>query len=89
MASGLDSAVLGESEILGQVKDAWEAARVADVSGPVLNLVFRHAITTGKRARTETAIGRNTTSVSQAAVSMADERLDGLRGRRVHGDRGR
>ena len=83
VASGLDSAVLGESEILGQVKDAWEAARVADVSGPVLNLVFRHAITTGKRARTETAIGRNTTSVSQAAVSMADERLDGLRGRRV------
>ena len=83
VASGVDSAVLGESEILGQVKSAWEAARVADVSGPVLNLLFRHAATTGKRARTETGIARNITSVSQAAVAMAADRLGGLVGRRV------
>ena len=78
VASGVDSAVLGESEILGQVKAAWEAARLSDVSGPVLNLLFRHAATTGKRARTETGIARNITSVSQAAVAMAADRLGGL-----------
>jgi len=83
VASGLDSAVLGESEILGQVKVAWESARVADVTGPMLNLLFRHAVTTGKRARTETAIARNITSVSQAAVAMAADELGGLRDRRV------
>ena len=83
VASGLDSAVLGESEIMGQVKTAWDAARIADVCGPVLNHLFRHAVTTGKRARTETGIARNITSVSQAAVAMADDRLGGLAGRRV------
>jgi len=83
VSSGLDSAVLGESEILGQVKSAWESARIADVTGPMLNLLFRHAVTTGKRARTETAIARNITSVSQAAVAMAADELGGLRGRRV------
>lgn len=83
VASGLDSAVLGESEILGQVKAAWERAREEGTSGPALNLLFRHAIEAGKRARTETAIARNITSVSQAAVALAGERLDGLTGRRV------
>ena len=83
VASGVDSAVLGESEILGQVKSAWEAARLSDVSGPVLNMLFRHAATTGKRSRTETGIARNITSVSQAAVAMAADRLGGLAGRRV------
>jgi len=83
VASGVDSAVLGESEILGQVKSAWEAARLSGVSGPVLNLLFRHAVTTGKRARAETGIARNITSVSQAAVAMAADRLGGLVGRRV------
>ena len=83
VASGLDSAVLGESEILGQVKVAWERARDEGASGPGLNLLFRHALEAGKRARTETAIARNVTSVSQAAVALAADRLGGLRGRRV------
>ncbi|HEC09850.1 MAG TPA: glutamyl-tRNA reductase [Acidimicrobiales bacterium] len=83
VASGLDSAVLGETEILGQVKTAWERARTAGTAGPVLNLMFRHALMTGKRARTETAISRKITSVSQAAVALASRRLDGLAGRRV------
>ncbi|MGE3619778.1 MAG: glutamyl-tRNA reductase [Acidimicrobiia bacterium] len=83
VAAGLDSAVLGESEILGQVKVAWERSRQEGAAGPALNLLFRHALEAGKRARTETGIGRNTTSVSQAAVAMADRRLDGLAGRSV------
>ena len=80
VAAGLDSAVLGESEILGQVKHAWEQAREEGAAGPTLNLLFRHALEAGKRARTDTAIGRHTTSVSQAAVAMAADRLGGLEG---------
>ena len=81
VSAGLDSAVLGESEILGQVKQAWERAREEGAAGPTLNLLFRHALEAGKRARTDTAIGRHITSVSQAAVAMAADRLGGLHGR--------
>jgi glutamyl-tRNA reductase len=81
VAAGLDSAVLGESEILGQVKQAWERAREEGCAGLALNLLFRHALEAGKRARTDSGIARHTTSVSQAAVAMAAERLGGLRGR--------
>jgi glutamyl-tRNA reductase len=83
VAAGLDSAVLGETEILRQVRDAWERARHEGTVGPTLNLLFRHAVEAGKRARTDTAISRHTTSVSQAAVAMAAERLEGLHGARV------
>ena len=83
VASGLDSAVLGESEILGQVKAAWDRAREEGTAGPALNLLFRHALEAGTRARTETSIARHTTSVSQAAVALAADRLGGLAGRRV------
>lgn len=83
VAAGLDSAVLGESEILGQVRSAWELAQDEGGAKATLNLLFRHAIETGKRARTETSIGRGTASVSHAAVEMATERLGSLVGRRV------
>jgi glutamyl-tRNA reductase len=83
VACGLDSAVLGESEILGQVRDAWQQARAERAAGPVLGALFRHAVEVGKRARSDTAIGRGTTSVSQAAVAMATERLGSLEGRRL------
>ncbi len=83
VASGIDSVVVGESEILGQVRDAWDAARAEGASGPTLNLLFRHALEVGKRARTDTAIARSTTSVSQAAVAMATERLGRLDDRRI------
>ena len=83
VAAGLDSAVLGESEILGQVRSAWELARAEGGAKSTLNLLFRHALEVGKRARTETAIGRGTASVSHAAVEMAEERLGSLEGRRV------
>jgi glutamyl-tRNA reductase len=83
VASGLDSAVIGEGEILGQVKDAWEMARTEGAAGPVLSGLFRHAVEVGKRARSETGISRGTTSVSQAAVAMAAEQLGTLDGKRV------
>jgi len=83
VASGLESAVLGESEILGQVRGAWETAQAEGGAKATLNLLFRHAIETGKRARTETSIGQHTASVSYAAVDMAIERLGSLHGSRV------
>ena len=83
VAAGLDSAVIGEAEILGQVRGAWEQAGIEGTAGPVLNLLFRHALETGKRARTDTGIARGTASVSHAAVEMATERLGELTGKRV------
>jgi glutamyl-tRNA reductase len=83
VTAGLDSAVLGESEIQGQVKQAWDRAREHGAAGPGLNLLLRHALEGGKRARTGTGIGRKITSVSQAAVAMAAERLGGLAGKIV------
>lgn len=75
VAAGLDSAVPGEHEILGQVRTAWELARAQGTSRRTLNMLFRHAIEVGKRARSETRIAHHVTSVSQAAVIMAGERL--------------
>ena len=75
VAAGLDSAVLGESEVLAQVRTAWETARSEGAAGPVLSGLFRHAVEVGKRVRSETAIARGTTSVSQAAVALAAEHL--------------
>ena len=83
VTAGLDSAVLGESEIQGQVRRAWDLARSEGAARGVLNHLFRHALEVGKRARTETGIARNIASVSSAAVAMASQRLDGLAGRQV------
>jgi glutamyl-tRNA reductase len=84
VAAGLDSAVLGESEVLGQVRRAWEKAQQEQVSGPVLGALFRHAVETGKRVRSETAIARGITSLSHGAVELANRRrAGGLQGVRV------
>ncbi len=83
VAAGLDSAVVGEAEILGQVRHAWEEAQAEGATGSSTNLLFRHALEVGKRARTETAIARNIASVSTAAVALASDRLGGLEGKRV------
>ncbi len=83
IAAGLDSAVVGEHEVLGQVRDAWERARDEGTVGPTVGPLFRHAIETGKRARTETAIARGIASVSAAAVALAEDRAGGLAGRSV------
>ena len=83
VTSGLESAVVGEAEILGQVRRAWERAQEEGTTGSSLNLLFRHALEVGKRARTETGISRHIASVSTAAVAMAAERLGPLPGRRI------
>src|SRR5690349_6814548 len=64
VAAGLDSAVLGESEILGQVRTAWQVAKDEGGVRATLDLLFRHAMTVGKKARTDTSIGRGTSSIS-------------------------
>ena len=83
VTSGLESAVVGEAEILGQVRRAWERAQEEGTTGSSLNLLFRHALEVGKRARTETGISRHIASVSTAAVAMAAERMGDLAGRRI------
>ncbi len=83
VAAGLDSAVLGETEILGQVRDAWEAAKGHGTAARRSNALFRHSLEVGKRVRSETGLSRHTTSVSMAAVAMAGDALGGLVDRRV------
>jgi glutamyl-tRNA reductase len=81
VAAGLDSMILGEGEILGQVRGAWRQAESEGASGQALARVFRHAIEVGKRVRTDTAIGRSALSVSSAAVALAERTMFSLRGR--------
>lgn len=73
VATGLDSLVLGEPQILGQVKEAWANARSAGSLGPQLDRLFQHAFSTAKRARSDTRIGANPVSVASAAVRLAQE----------------
>ena len=73
VASGLDSMILGEPQILGQVTEAYELGLSQRSIGPVLSTLFRYAIHTGKRARTETLISRNPSSTSSVAVKLAEE----------------
>jgi glutamyl-tRNA reductase len=83
VAAGIDSPVLGEGEILRQIRDAAEAARQESSVGTVLGPLFRHAVEAGKRARTDTAIQRGTTSLAHAAVELAADRAHGFDGRRL------
>ncbi len=83
VAAGLDSAVLGESEILGQVRSAWETAQREGAARTRLNQLFRSALSTGKRARSETGIARGTASISHAAVEMITDMIGDLTGKRV------
>lgn len=71
VASSLDSLVVGEGQILSQVKKAYSMAREAGATNTILNTLFHRAITTGKRVRTETRIAFNAVSVSYAAVQLA------------------
>lgn len=81
VVSGLDSMVIGESQILNQVKTAYTMALEEKATATILNTLFHRAITTGKRVRTETQISSNAVSVSYAAVRMAEHVLGGLDGR--------
>ena len=71
VASGLDSMVLGEAQILGQLKDAYRAAQEAGSTGPALNKLFQAAFSAAKRVRSETRIGENAVSIASATVSLA------------------
>ena len=73
VASGLDSQVMGEPQIFGQVKDAYDQARSAGTLGPELNLLSQVTLNVAKRVRTDTDIGRNPVSVAYAAVSLAQQ----------------
>jgi len=81
VTSGLDSMVLGEAQIHGQVRDAWEACRAH--SGPVLNRLFQTSLSVAGRVRNETSIARGAASVSSAAVQLAKQIFGALRGKRA------
>lgn len=83
VAAGLDSAIVGEPQILGQVKDAFQAARERRCTGPLLGRLFDRSFTVGKRVRSETAIGEGAVSVSFEAVAIAKKIFDRLDGRKV------
>jgi glutamyl-tRNA reductase len=80
VAAGLDSMIVGESEILGQVRDAWQAAVIEQTAPQLLSRLFKHAVETGKRVRTETGISRHPVSIPSAAVTVAAEHLGHLDG---------
>lgn len=73
VASGVDSMILGEPQILGQVRDAYDLACQRESAGSVLSSLFQRALSVGKRARTETSISRSAASVSHAAVELAKQ----------------
>lgn len=81
VTSGMDSMILGEAQIHGQVRRAWEMGRAT--SGTVLNRLFQTALSVGSRVRTETALGRGAASVSSAAVLLARQIFGNLSGRRA------
>lgn len=83
VTAGLDSMIIGEAEIQGQVKRAYELALVEGATGPILNRVFRGALAAGKRARSETRISERALSVPSVAVELAQRALGQLERRRV------
>jgi len=76
VCSGLDSMVLGETEITGQVKQAYQTAQAAKLTGRVTNRLFQTALQTAKEVRTQTGIGRGATSVGSVAVELAERIFD-------------
>jgi glutamyl-tRNA reductase len=83
VTAGLDSMIIGEAEIQGQVKRAYELALVEGATGPILNRLFRGALAAGKRARSETGISQTGVSVPSVAVELAQRTLGDLSSRLV------
>ena len=83
VTAGLDSMIVGEAEIQGQVKRAYELALVEGATGPILNRLFRGALAAGGRARNETAIGERGVSIPSVAVEVAQRALGDLSERKV------
>src|SRR4051795_11481329 len=83
VTSGLESMIVGESEVQGQVRRAYELALEAGVTGPLMNRLFTSALTTGKRVRAETGIARGRASISSVAVDLAEDVMGDLEHRHV------
>lgn len=83
VASGLDSMVLGEGQIMSQVKAAHQAALEAGTAGPLLDQIFKLALSCGKRVRSETAMGRRAVSISSAAIELARDTCGPLKNRNI------
>ena len=83
VAAGLDSMLLGEAEILGQVREAYRFAHERGATGPVLNRLFQGALEAGKRVRTETELGTRPMSVASAGVKLAERIFGKLNGHRA------
>lgn len=83
VASSLDSMVVGEAQVLGQVREAYRVATEEDCTGPVLNRLFHTSLRVGKQVRTETGIGDNSISVPHVAVKLAEDVFGKLEGRRA------
>ena len=83
VTAGLDSMIVGEAEIQGQVKRAYERALAARTTGPLTNRLFRAALAAGKRARSETGISERAMSIPSVAVELAQRTLGELDARRV------
>jgi glutamyl-tRNA reductase len=83
VATGLDSMLIGEAEILGQVKDAYIQAQKARSLGKTLHALFREALNAGKESRTHTQIGGDSVSIATAAIDLAKQRLGSLAGKTV------
>lgn len=83
VAASLDSQIIGEGQILSQVKEAYAIAKNSDATGTILNTLFHKAITVGKIVRTETKIAYNSVSISSAAVDLAEKKLNGLENKKV------
>ncbi len=83
VAAGLDSLVLGEGQILSQVKHTHKLGQKYNGTGPILNRLFKQSISAGKRVRTETSIGTGAVSISSAAVELAQVKADNLKDCRV------
>ena len=83
VACGLESMIVGEDQILGQIKELYHDARVAGVTGKVLDTAFEKAIHVGKRVRSETRINKGSVSIGSAAVDLAEAELGTLQGKTV------
>ena len=83
VAAGIDSMVVGEEQILGQVREAFQAAQGERSVGPVLSALFTRAVKVGRRTRSETGIGAGRASTVTVGLRVADEQLGGLAGRRA------
>lgn len=83
VAAGLDSMVIGEDQILGQVKEAHKQARAIGATGVYLNTFFRMAVTSAKKVKTDTDLSRTSVSTATLAIKVAEEALGSLRGKKV------